>query len=163
MKNDKGFYDFQQPMSKTQPAKASPPPYSGKGEGKTKAGEFGNEHEFNIKGKVTSNEGSTYHDVSNSDSGLTGNFKEKDASQEYLRERGMKGQEVRHFNATKMEARMHTGNSGGTVYNSNPVYETYHPATSNKQPSSDAVIRPRMVKPEAPTNPNQEDITDRLA
>jgi len=121
MPNDKGYYDMQQPMSKTQPAKT--------GFGDNYDGnENGKGHDFNLKGKVTKTEGSDYNDF-RKDSGLHGNFSEKDSSLEYLRNRNKEGQSVANYSATQRQSRIHT-EGGVTAYDSMPIPETYKPATS---------------------------------
>lgn len=140
MPNDKGYYDMNQPMKKTQPAKA--------GDHGTGCNYNGDAHDFNTKGKVTSNAGSDYHDVHRKDSGLHGNFAEKDAQAAYLRDRGMKGQRVMNYSATSEESRLHTHNVGPTAYNNRPIDEVYKPATSQHVPPADAVVRPVKTKGE---------------
>lgn len=128
MPNGKGYYDMQQPMSKTQPGKP----------GGHKAQENGDGHDFNTKGKIASNEESCYHDLGPG-SGSYGNFAEKDAQLTYLKERNKQGQEVNQYSATSRESRMKTGNVGLTAYNSKPIPEVYAPATSQDEPDANAV------------------------
>lgn len=137
MKNDKGFYDFQQPMSKSQPGKP----------GGHSANEHGDAHEFNIKGKVT-NQGSDYSNPGDPSSGLHGNFSEKDASIAYLKDRCIKGQEINHFSGGQRHSRLHTYNGGSTAYNGNPIGQVYEPATSNKVANAQPVVNPKVVKKE---------------
>lgn len=108
----------------------------------------GDGHDFNIKGKVTSTSGSDYHDYGRPDSGLHGNFAEKDASMAYLKERGMKGQVVKNYNGTQEQVRMHTNNVGLTAYNSRPISEVYKPATSQDVPPVEAVVHNYIEKKE---------------
>ena len=124
MPNDKGFYDMHQPDSKTQPARVPNRPSSEHGDG----------HEFNIKGKITNNAGSDYHDVHRPSSGLHGNFAEKDAQLAYLTERGKKGQVIKSYTGTHENSRLHTYNTGPTAYNNKPIDEVYKPATSQHVP-----------------------------
>lgn len=159
MKKDKGFYDMHQPMSKTQPGKADSPSF----DGSQRNGSYhGDGKDFNIKGKVGSAE-SYYHDYGNVNSGLCGNFEDKDKSIAYLTERGKKGMEVRHFNGTHENAKLHTYNSGPTAYNSKPIDQVYAPATSRNVPPPNAVIRPYLKKEETSVpDKSQEDITERI-
>jgi hypothetical protein len=143
----RGFYDFQQPLSKTQPGKASD--YS-KGD---MSGNKNTEHrdlnkgahDFNYKAKVT-NSGGNFHDFGNPQAGLKFNGAQKDASMSYLKERNMKGQEVRNFTGGNEKSRLHTHNGGVTAYNAMPVRETYTPATSHNAPPPDAIIHNQIAK-----------------
>lgn len=117
MPNLKGFKE--RPDSKFQPDVA----------GGYDANYNGDTHEFNIKGKITNVSGSDYHDGARGNSGLYGNFAEKDASMEYLRNRNKDGQEIRNYNATSEMAKLKTG-GGATAYDSMPIPEVYKPATS---------------------------------
>lgn len=143
----RGFYDFQQPMSKTQPARASDPS-RGDNSGR-KNTEFRDsndgEHNFNYKAKVTS-PGGNFHDFGEKQAGLDFNGAQKDASLAYLKERGMKGQEVRNFSGGNYNSKLHTYNGGTTAHNSMPVRETYTPATSHKAPPPDAIVHNQVVK-----------------
>jgi len=134
MANDKGFFDMHQPMSKTQPAKLSDRERDGQRNGNYN----GDAHDFNTKGKSTSNSGSDYHDVARKDSGLHGNFAEKDASMAYLRERNKLGQEVNHFSAGSLQSRLKT-EGGPTAYDSMPIHEVYKPATSQGEVHPNAI------------------------
>lgn len=136
MKNDKGFYDMHQPMSKTQPAKVPNRTPVNHGDG----------HDFNMKAKVT-NPGSGYNDLGKG-SGAGFNGAEKDASLAYMTERGKKGQVVNQFTATERVSRDHTHNVGPTAYNNCPIDEVYKPATSGKYPSPQAIVRPTEKKSE---------------
>lgn len=128
MPNAKGYFDFQQPMSKSQPAKHK----------QVEGNQNGDGHDFNLKGKVTSNAESCYHDMS-AGSGSYGNFAEKDASLAYLKERGKKGQEIRSYSGTTQHAKLKRHDHGGTAYDTRPIAEVYEPATSNGKVPSDAV------------------------
>lgn len=134
MKNDKGFYDMHQPMSKTQPPKVPVRPCTDNGDG----------HDFNEKAKVT-NPGGSY-----ADSGTGGGFNgaEKDASIAYLTERGKKGQVVNQFKGTERTSREHTQNVGLTAYNSRPIDEVYKPGTSRDVPPVPAIVHPYQKKSE---------------
>jgi hypothetical protein len=161
MSDQNGLYK-NQPMSKSQPGRASTPSKGDmSGMKNTEHRQFGDEHDFNHKGKVTSNQGSDYHDIGRGNSGLYGNFAEKDKAMEYLKNRGQKGQEVRHYNAGKMEAKMYTG-AGPTAYNGNPAYETYKPATSHGAVPDEAIIRPTITRNDNPPLPVQDKETKRL-
>lgn len=147
MPKEKGFYDMHQPMSKTQPAAVPERPFSTHGDG----------HDFNQKGKITNNAGSDYHDVARPNSGLHGNFSEKDAQLKHLTERGKKGQVIKNFSGTNEQSRLHTYNAGSTAYNSKPIDEVYKPATSQNVPPADAVTRPVEKKTETTVaNPSQK-------
>lgn len=152
----RGFWDMQQPLSKTQPAEASD--YSKgdlKGDKNTEHRDFHDgAHTFNHKGKVSSM-GDNYQNFGKPQAGLHFNSAEKDASLAYLKERNMKGQEVRNFSGGTMEAKMTTDNGGVTAYNGMPIKETYICATSNKVPSSSPVVNPQLEKKEAQAPANQ--------
>lgn len=130
MSDKKGFYDMHQKMSKTQPAEC----------GGYEATYNGDGHDFNTKGKITKTSGSDYHDLARKDSGLHGNFAEKDAQLKYLTERGNKGIEIRHYSGTEENSKHHTGNIGPTAYNSRPIAQVYKPATSQGVASADQVV-----------------------
>ena len=135
MPNDKGFFDMQQPMKKTQPGIP----------GGHSAGEHGSgSHDFNIKAKVT-NSGSNYNNVG---AGAGGGFNgaQKDASLKYLTERGKKGMSLQQFTATHQKSKEHTNNVGTTAFNSKPIAQVYKPATSNGAPSQDQIIYPNDTK-----------------
>ena len=150
MGNDKGYK--QRPESYYQPAKLSDRTREGQANGK----QFGQEHDFNIKGKSVNTEGSDYHDPGRKTSGLHGNFAEKDASMEYLRARNKEGQEVRHYSANSREARLKTF-GGVTAYDSRPVPETYKPATSQGEVPSNAISYKTEEKQRNDTPPMTED------
>lgn len=155
MKNDKGFFDMHQPMSKTQPGKASQP-----SEGNTN---YGDAHEFNQHSFGTNTGGSDYHDTGRPDSGLHGNFAQKDASVEYLRNRGKEGMEIRHFSGTHEQARIKTENQGVTAYPNRPIDEVYKPATSQHTPYCSPVVRPNYEVPEVSTpETSQKNVTKRM-
>lgn len=155
MANEKGFYDMQQPMKKTQPAKA--------GDHGTGCNYNGDGHDFNTKGKITNTSGSDYHDVSRKDSGLHGNFAEKDAQAAYLRERGKQGQVVKSWTGTGENNRVHTHNIGNTAYNSRPIDEVYKPATSMDVPPANAIMRSTNTKPEnKQLVKSQKDLTKKI-
>ena len=130
MPNYKGFVSKD---SKTQPAKC----------GGYEGVYNGDAHDFNIKSKVTKM-GGCYADLG-CGSGMGGNYADKDASISYLKERNKKGQEVKNFSATSMESKVHTG-GGLSAYNSNPIPETYKPATSQGEIDPNAVIYKNKVK-----------------
>lgn len=138
MPNDKGFLDMNQPMKKTQPASVP----------KRDAARHGDAHDFNTQGKITNNAGSDYADVARPNSGLHGNFAEKDAQLKYLLDRNKQGQVVKNYNATTEESRLHTYNIGQTAYNSRPIDEVYKPATSQNIPPSEAIVRSTLKKPD---------------
>lgn len=141
MPNGKGYKNRDE--SQYQPAKLS----DREREGQSSKEISNNAHDFNIKGKVTSNAESCYNDFG-AGSGAYGNYDEKDASLAYLKDRNMKGQEIHQFTATQRQSKMHTHNVGLTAYNSNPIKEVYTPATSQHVPPPDAVIRPTLKKSE---------------
>lgn len=159
----RGFWDMQQPLSKTQPAEASD--YSKgdlKGDKNTEHRDSNDgAHTFNYKGKVTSM-GGNYMEFGKSQAGLGFNANEKDASMEYLKSRNMKGQEVRNFSSGHLESKMTTGNGGVTAYNGMPITEVYTPATSNKVPSGEPVIYPATEKQESQPASNQADMSRKL-
>lgn len=126
MPNNKGFKE--RPDAKFQPKPCGG--YEGTYHGDT--------HDFNIKGKITNTSGSDYHDQSRQNSGLHGNFDEKDASLEYLRARNKDGQEIRNFSGTKDLARLRT-QGGATAYDPMPIPEVYKPATSQGKVPPNAV------------------------
>jgi hypothetical protein len=111
------------PDSKTQPAST--------GQGDNYSGNWNGtpSHDHNYKGRSINTEGSDYNDLGRKSSGLHGNFAEKDASMEYLRERNKQGQSVANFSGTERQSRIHT-QGGGTAYNGMPIPEVYKPATS---------------------------------
>ncbi len=115
----------------------------------------GDGHDFNLKGKSTKTSGSDYNSFEK-DSGLHGNFSEKDASMEYLRGRNKEGQSVSHYSATSREARLHTG-SGGTAYDGRPIPEVYHPATSQGSVPPDAVVYKNDMKSRNDSLPYEQD------
>lgn len=158
--NKRGFYSFQQPWSKTQPAKASDPSKGDmSGSKNTEHRDLqGGQHDFNYKGKVTKM-GDTFHNFGKPQSGLNGNFSDKDASNEYLRDRGLKGQRVKNYSGGNPQSIMHTNNIGVTAYNSNPINEVYRPATSNRVPSADPVVRPQIEKEETANASDQSNLT----
>lgn len=96
--------------------------------------------DINEKSFGTNTKGSDYHDYGRSDSGLHGNFAQKDASVKYLKERGQRGQTIRNYSAGSLNSKHSTGNIGQTAYNSNPIPEVYKPATSNGEPDANAVV-----------------------
>lgn len=126
MSNPKGYKD--RPDSKFQPASLE----------KRDANYMGSGHDFNTKGKITSNSDSDYHNLGGKNSGLHGNFAEKDASLDYLRNRNKQGQQVQHFSATSRESVLKTM-GGSTAYDPMPIPEVYHPATSQGPVPPDAV------------------------
>lgn len=128
MPNGKGFRGHAD--SKTQPGKP----------GGHEATYTGTEHDFNIKGKITNNKDSAYHDLANPYSGANGNYSQKDSQLKYLTERGKKGISVSNFNATHRTDREHTNNVGPTAYNSRPIDQTYKPATSQGVPTAEQVV-----------------------
>lgn len=156
MPNDKGFYDMSQPMKKTQPKQC----------GGYEGTYHGDAHDFNTKGKITKVEGSDYASLDRPDSGLHGNFAEKDAQIAYLNERNRKGQQVANFSATSREAVMKTG-GGVTAYDSMPIPETYRAATSQGSVPPDAIqyktdpkVRNENVMPDV--NPSSTSLPKRL-
>lgn len=159
--NNKGFKE--RPASKYLPGEASDPSKGDmSGSKNTEHRDFnGGQHGFNYKGKVTKM-GSDYMEFGKKDAQLHGNFDEKDASIAYLKERNMQGQSVSHFAGGSEESRLKTNNIGLTAYNGNPVKEVYTPATSNKVPSQDAVVRRRIEKSVGEPVKDQGDNTDKL-
>ncbi len=119
-----------QPMSKTQPGKP----------GGHKAQYNGDGHDFNEKAKVTS-PGSSYHGY-----GEGFNSTDKDASLDYMKSRNKQGIEVRDYSGTHDHKREKTKNVGATAYNSNPIAQTYSPATSNGAPDQDQVVYQTKTK-----------------
>lgn len=97
------------------------------------------QHDFNKEGKIVNVKGSDYEDVSRQNSGLYGNFAEKDASMEYLRARNKEGMEVRNYSGTKELSRLKVG-GGSTAYDNTPIPEVYHPATSQGPINPNAVV-----------------------
>lgn len=159
--SEEGLYK-NQPLSKSQPARASDGSKGDKsGYKKTEHREFGDMHDFNHKGKITNNSGSDYHDLGRANSGLYGNFAEKDKQNEYLKERGMKGQEIHHFNGTNEHKKIYPG-TGVTAYNTNPNYEVFSPATGHNAVPSRAVIRPTVEREENIPLVKQDKETKRL-
>lgn len=152
---NRGFYDFQQPMKKTQPAQASDPSGNQGAKKNTELRDMNDgAHNFNYKAKVTA-PGGNFHDFGDKQAGLDFNGAQKDASLAHLKERGMKGQEVKNFSGGNLNSRLHTHNGGVTAYNSMPIKETYMPATSHKTPPPDAIIRPQIEKSEQQSAGNQ--------
>lgn len=125
MADRRGF--IKKPDEKTQPARLIERP----------SNELGDSHHFNIKGKVTKMGGS-YHDMGKC-SGECGNFDDKDASNEYLEDRGKQGQVVYRYSNNTYNSKEHTFNIGQTAYNSLPIDQVYKPATSRGIPCSEAV------------------------
>lgn len=144
MGNFKGFKE--RPNEKFQPKPAGGYDSKQHGEG----------HDFNTKGKITSNSGSDYHDLGRKDSGLHGNFAEKDASLAYLRDRNKQGQVVQHFSGTSRESKLLTG-GGSTAYDTMPIPEVYHPATSQGSVPPDAVVYKSDVKSRNESMPYEQD------
>lgn len=148
---NRGFYDMQQPLSKTQPAKPSDPSMGDhSGMKNTDERYLGGDtsHDFNYKAKVTSG-GGNFHDFGDKNAGLKFNGSQKDASLDYLKDRSMKGQEVRNFSGGNEVSRLHTMNGGVTAYNSMPVNEVYRSATSNKEPPQQAIKDSTITRPES--------------
>lgn len=153
---NRGFYDMQQPLSKTQPAKASDPSegdMSGSKNTDHRDLQKG-AHDFNYKAKVT-NPGGNFHDFGDKNAGLKFNGAEKDTSLSYLKERNMKGQEVRDFSGGNPISKLHTMNGGVTAYNSMPVKEVYQPATSQKVPPEQAITDSTITRQESNDPGNQ--------
>lgn len=96
--------------------------------------------DFNTAGKSTNTAGSDYHDTARPDSGLHGNFAEKDANRQTLIERSQEGMRVQHWTGNERHAKIHTENVGLTAYNSKPIPEVYGPATSHGVPGADPVV-----------------------
>ena len=117
----------------------------------------GDSHNFNIKGKVTSNSGSDYHSFGRADSGLHGNFADKDASLAYLRDRNKQGIEVKHFSGTTQHAKLKIGN-GSTAFDGRPIPEVYQPATSNGTIDPNAVVYKATVKSRQEPMPYQQNV-----
>ncbi len=138
---NRGFYDFQQPASKTVPPKASDPSKGDmNGMKNTEHRDLQQgDHNFNYKAKVTQST-NQFHDFGNKQAGLDFNGKQKDDSLSYLKDRNQKGQEVRNFSGGNYNSRLHTYNSGVTAYNSNPIREVYKPATSQHVPPEQAIV-----------------------
>jgi hypothetical protein len=157
---NRGYYDFQQPMSKTQPAKASDPACGDmSGKKNTPHRDFNEgEHDFNYAAKVKGM-GGNYQEFGKPQAGLNFNSAEKDASLEYLKERNRKGQEVKNYSGGNYNSRLHTMNGGVTAYNSMPINEVYTPATSHKVPPAEAITHGKIIKPESQAAANQEDIS----
>jgi len=145
----RGYYDFNQPLSKTQPAKASDPSCGDMtGQKNTEHRDFNNgDHNFNYAGKVKQM-GGQFHEFGKSQAGLHFNGDDKDSSINYLKDRNMKGQEIRNFSGGNRNAKIHTNNGGTTAYNGNPIREVYTPATSNKVASAEPVMQPIIKKEE---------------
>lgn len=158
----RGWYDMQQPMSKTQPARSSDPScgdMSGRKNTEYRDSNKG-EHDFNYEGKVKQM-GGNYMEFGKPQAGLGFNGSDKDSSIEYLKERNRKGQEVRNYSGGNYPSRVHTNNGGVTAYNSMPINEVYKSATSNKVTSAEPVIYSRITKQESQDPGNQEDITSK--
>ena len=151
MPNDKGYYDFQQPLKKTQPARASD---GSKGDlsgfKKTETRYLGgnNDHNFNSKAKVT-NSGGNFHDFGNQKSGLMFNGAQKDASIEHLKQKALQGQRIKNDQGGNEVSRTYTYNGGVTAYNTMPIKEVYRPATSQKVPPPEAIKHTTITKAEA--------------
>jgi len=103
--------------------------------------------------------GGNYMEFGKPQAGMNFNGSDKDSSMDYLKTRGMKGQEVRNYNGGSVESKLHTHNIGVTAYNGNPINEVYTPATSHKVPPADAIIRPQIEKKEGKPPADQEDLT----
>lgn len=111
--------------------------------------------QFNEKGKITSNQGSDYHDYGRKDSGLYGNFAEKDASMEYLRGRNKDGQRIRSYHATEMNSELKIG-GGATAFDSMPIPEVYHPATSQGSVPPNAIVYKQEMKDRNASLPKEQ-------
>jgi len=112
--------------------------------------------EINMKAKVTSNEGSDYHDPGRSSSGLHGNFSQKDASMAYLQNRGKEGIKIRSYQGNTVHSDHTTNNMGVTAYNNQPIPEVYKPATSHDIPSPKAVRYTAIHKDPTPRKQNTD-------
>lgn len=118
--------------------------------------QHGDAHDFNVKGKINGVGESDYHNLGAANSGLHGNFAEKDASMEYLRERNKQGQQVQHFNATSREAVLKTM-GGSTAYDPMPIPEVYKPATSQGPIPPNAIQYKTDVKTRNEEEPYTQD------
>lgn len=127
--------------SKSQPAKLSEREREGQGYGNYN----GDAHDFNNAAKVTNNRGSDYHDTGRGNSGLHGNFAEKDASIEYLRNRNKDGQEVQHYSGTGLNSKLKIG-GGQTAYDSMPIPEVYKPATRQGAVPANPIMYKNEIK-----------------
>jgi hypothetical protein len=143
------------PDSKTQPSQF------GFKESRTGAGAEGNfngdGHDHNWKGRSVNTAGSDYHDGGRPTSGLHGNFAEKDASMEYLRERNRSGQEVRHYSGTNEQSRLKTF-GGATGYDTTPIPEVYKSATSQGEVPPNAVEYKTNKKDRNADMPDQQNV-----
>lgn len=110
---------------------------------------------FNEKGKVTNTKGSDYHDLSRKDSGLYGNFSEKDASLDYLRGRNKDGQRIRNYSGNSLNSELRTG-AGSTAYDGRPIPEVYKPATSQGSVPPNAVVYTSIEKTRNDSLPKQQ-------
>lgn len=161
--NDKIYKS--QPMSKTQPWKASDPSKGdNSGYKRTDANDVNDNsaHDFATKSKSTKL-GSDYHEPGRRNSGQLGNFSEKESTINYLLERNRKGIEVQHHGGGGNQQDKHyTNGFGSTAYNNAPINEVYKPATSHGVPPGKAVIRGYAEKPEAQNPKDQKNITKKV-
>lgn len=111
--------------------------------------------DFNKQGKVTNVSGSDYNDF-RKNSGLYGNFAEKDASMDYLRGRNKEGQRIKNYSGTNELSELRTG-GGVTAYDARPIPEVYHPATSQGPISPNAVVYNTTDKNRQPVQPYTQD------